>query len=182
MKKTVFSLLLLGAVFAFLSCDDVIYDWATASLYVTITDADGSNLLDPSSPGYLLADGDALLSFPEGDHRGPSIVRSHASDSSSATRAYVGPWVGALVKNNPKGEPSIFIGEFNEGTDTELTLTFADGSDVVISVYHCARIAIGTPRLRTKASVVSAPKGWKVKADLSTQNVAGKDDIIYTDH
>ena len=179
MKRTLFSLLLLGAAFAFSSCETGIYDWVTASLYVTITDADGQNLLDPMSEGYLLAAGDAVLSFPEGYYIKPSVVRTpYAETSAMGTRAYVGPWVGALVKDNPDGQPSLFIGEFNQGADTDLTLTFASGEAVAISVYHVARPHITGPRLLTKSSVISAPDGWNVKVDLSKKYTASEDDLI----
>lgn len=183
MKRTAFSLLLLGAVFAFSSCEtNVYYDWVSASLYVTITDADGLNLLDPLSDGYLLAAGDAVLSFPDEYYIKPSVVRTLSAESSAmGTRAYFGPWVGAWVKDNPDGEPSIFIGEFNQGTDTDLTLTFADGSAVVINVYHVARSHITGPRLLTKTSVVSAPDDWNVKADLSKTYTASKANLINMD-
>lgn len=166
MKKTVFSLLLLGAVFAFSSCEGVIHDWTTSYLYLTIFDEDGTNLLDSLSEGYLLAAGDAVVSFPEGYHVQPTVVKVSDSDSSSETRTFCEPWYGGVITTNPEGVACIRMGAFNEGTDTEVTLTFADGSEIVVSVYHCARLSIGGERLVSKESVVSAPKHWKVKAKL----------------
>ena len=166
MKKTVFSLLLLGAVFAFSSCEGVIHDWVPSYLYLTVFDEDGTNLLDSLSEGYLLAEGDAVVSFPEGYYIRPTVVKETESAFSSYTRDILDPWYGGVITTNPEGVACIRMGAFNEGTDTEVTITFADGSEIVVSVYHCARLSIGGERLVSKESVVSAPKHWKVKAKL----------------
>lgn len=164
MKKHLF-LCLTAATLLFASCDvvieDRIYDYITASMIVRITDAEGTNLLDTTQAGNLFEKGMGTL-----DKSQPIRTLSEYLQS-PVTRMYIGPWVGAVLCKDDKGEPVLFIGEFSEGADGELTLEFADGNSVSISYSHVANLM---HRLQTRCRITDKPKGMNVSVDFSTSH------------
>lgn len=169
MKKPLLPFLAAAIVLLMASCDiddPMIYDFATASMFVHITDDAGTNLLDTTLAGNLFEKGMGTLTISTTRDARTEPIRTLAEyQQSTITRAYVGPWAGAVLCNDEKDGPFLFIGEFSEGANGELTLTFADGTTVSVSYFHEANLI---HRLNTKAKVTDQPKGMHVSADFST--------------
>lgn len=171
MKKHLF-LCLTAATLLFASCDivieDRIYDYVTASMIVHITDAEGTNLLDTTQAGNLFEKGMGTLSYSSASLDKSQPIRTLSEYlQSGVTRMNIGPWVGAVLCKDDKGEPVLFIGEFSEGADGELTLEFADGNSVSISYSHVANLM---HRLQTRCRITDKPKGMNVSVDFSTSH------------
>jgi len=189
-KKSAFGLMVAALLFA--SCDnEMIWDYASASMIVRITDDAGTNLLDTTQTGHLFQKGMGMLetSYKTNDKDNPYVRREEpiqtleAYRQKTGTRAYVGPWAGAVLTKSPdKKEPVLFIGEFNEHSGSgdieltealfgepgqrELTLKFDDGRSVTISYVHAASLS---HKLKTKAKVVEKSEGLIVSVDFDTQ-------------
>ena len=169
MKKALLPCLAAATTLLMASCkidDPMIYDYVTASMFVRITDDAGTNLLDTTQAGNLFEKGMGTLTVPTTRDIRTEPIRTLAEfQQSTDTRAYIGPWAGAVLCKDEKNEAVLFIGEFSEGADGELTLTFADGNTVSISYCHEANLM---HRLNTKAKVTDEPKDMHVSTDFST--------------
>ena len=155
MKKKAILSLMATAALLFTSCEELLGEWdyMSASMLVHITDDAGTNLLDTTKVGNLFEKGMGQMTLSSRDDGEPIRTMSEYLNS-TLTRAYVGPWAGAvLTKDKVDGSAVLFIGEFNEQSDSkkrEITLGFADGRCVTIEYYHRANLR---HQLETQAKV-----------------------------
>ncbi|MBR5963664.1 MAG: hypothetical protein IK000_05895 [Bacteroidaceae bacterium] len=174
MKKT-YILGFVAAALALCSCEIVlpIVDYVSASMIVRITDDSGTNLLDTTQAGNLFEKGMGLLKTSL-DTEGESIQTSEEYRTRTlyvSTRAYMGPWAGAVLTKDEKGEAVLFIGEFNEHEERnkELMMEFADGRFVNITYTHKATLT----GLSTRARVTDSSEGLNAKVKFSTDYSTG---------
>lgn len=186
MKKKLYPVFIAAVALLFAACEeDAIWDYASASMLVRITDDAGINLLDTTQAGNFFEKGMGTLTFPSRDASEPIRTLPEYLES-FATRAYMGPWAGAVLTTDKEdGSAVLFIGEFNEYSGSgeislteelfgdpgkrELTLDFADGRSVTVSYSHSAGL---NHKLKTKAKVIEKSDGLNVSIDFATKYTA----------
>lgn len=149
MKKTrhLFTALALALVTCFTSCDnDVIWDIIPMRIHITVSNVEGQNLLDPTTPN----------SFNYSDITAEWMGETYTADTISLfdkehmTRMLIGHMHG-LVYVIEHGKAQLYFGDLtghNTFNDEPLTLHWPDGTTDVITV---------------EASAIEGPQNVKLK-------------------
>lgn len=172
MKKTCI-LGFVAAALALCSCEIEfpIVDYVSASMIVRITDDSGTNLLDTMQAGNLFEKGMGTIKLSQATESESIQTSEEYRTRFFSTRAYMGPWAGAVLTKDEKGEAVLFIGEFNEHEERnkELMMEFADGRFVNITYTHKATLT----GLSTRARITDSSEGLNAKVKFSTDYSTG---------
>lgn len=132
--------------------DRIIVDWVPVSMYITVLDVEGNDLLDPSNANNLVEGTTAVF-------RGQTYeVRTNCVDKygtispyQASTRACAATWRGLCLIDRMRvwdGQKNVcektehymlYIGELNGASDLDedITLTLGNGEQHLIH-YHCS--------------------------------------------
>lgn len=126
--------ILLSAILAmgFVSCDSRIWDINPMNIYITVSNADGQNLLDPTTPNNFV--GKAITAeWKDETYTADSLS---LMDKEAVTRFYPGEMHG-LMYVTQDGKQALCFGELcghDTYEDEPFTLHWPDGSTDVINV------------------------------------------------
>lgn len=125
MKRNLFvGALLLACGLLFSSCEDVIWDIAPVEIKISVCDANGNDLLDPTAEGTLACEGTRLL------YDGVYYDLKDNMSPAMSTRYFMPEFYGIKLEKDSSGY-MLCLGEFDghKSTDwTEMVVEWSDGT------------------------------------------------------
>ena len=150
-------LLMVTSIAMFISCESPIQDWYPIDIYVKVSNSEGQNLFDSSTPNNFL---NKEISA---EWRGETYVADTISlwEKQHMTRVYL-PMMNGLMYITKNGEQMLYFGELagdGDYDDEPLTIHWPDGSIDVITIKNKVYLSSASRKYKLNGKVVTKDTG-----------------------
>ena len=150
-------LLMIASSVMFVACDPIILDWAPINIYVKVSNAEGQNLLDSTTPNNFV-DKEISAEWMEETYIADTISWF---EKQFMTREYL-PIMNGLMHVTKNGEPMLYFGELagdGDYDDEPITIHWPDGSTDVITIKNKAHLSSANRKYKLNGEVVAKDTG-----------------------
>ena len=150
-------LLMIASSVMFVACDPIILDWAPINIYVKVSNAEGQNLLDSTTPNNFV-DKEISAEWMEETYIADTISWF---EKQFITREYL-PIMNGLMYVTKNGEPMLYFGELagdGDYNDEPFTIHWPDGSTDVITIKNKAHLSSANRKYKLNGEVVAKDTG-----------------------
>ena len=153
-------LLMITSSVMFVACDPIILDWAPINIYVKVSNAEGQNLLDSTTPNNFV-DKEISAEWMEETYIADTISWF---EKQFITREYL-PIMNGLMYVTKNGEPMLYFGELagdGDYNDEPFTIHWPDGSTDVITIKNKAHLSSANRKYKLNGEVVAKDTGTPI--------------------